>query len=377
MFKRYFMRALAAGAVAMFVSLAHGEPGVTEQDITLAMTVPLSGPNADIGNELKQGSELYLNYINDTGGIFGKKIYLLAVDDGADPKRTVMNTRKFAADGNVFALVSYFGTEAIEAALPIISASGMPLIGAISGADSIRDSTSPLVFKSRAGYQDEADAIITQLDAQNLKDIAVFYQADSFGKAGLSGATIAMARLAIRPVTVVPSELDAVSISKAATEVAKANPQAVVTIATSQVVTEFVQQMHKAGAYPQFITLSAVGVDSLMKQLGKEGRGIGSTQVIPYPWSVSLPLTKQYQALAKQYGKPSLSYYGLEGFINAKLVVEALKRSGKNPTREKLMSSLEGEHDLGGYQLRFSKGNRNGSKFVEMSVIGRDGRILR
>lgn len=377
MFKRYFMRALAAGAVATLVSLAHGEPGVTDQDITLAMAVPLSGPNADIGNELKQGSELYFKHINDSGGIFGRKIRLLAVDDDADPKHTVMHTKKFAADGNVFALVSYFGTEAIEAVLPTMSAAGMPLIGAVSGADSIRDSASPLLFKSRASYLDEADAIITQLDAQYLKNIAVFYQADNFGKAGLNGATIAMTRLAIRPVAVVTSNLDALNIAKAATEVATANPQAVVTIAAPQVVTEFVQQMHKAGAYPQFITLSAVSADSLMRQLGKEGRGIGSSQVIPYPWSVSLPLTKQYHALAKQYGKPGLSYYGLEGFINAKLVVEALKKSGKNPTREKLMTSLEGEHDLGGYQLRFGPGNRNGSKFVEMSVIGRDGRILR
>lgn len=377
MFKRYFMRALAAAAVASFMSLAHGEPGVTDQEITLAMAVPLSGPNADIGKELKQGSELYFNYINDIGGVFGRKIRLLAVDDGADPKRTVIHTKKFVADGNVFALVSYFGTEAIEAVLPILSAAGMPLIGAVSGADAIRDSTNPLLFKTRATYQDEADAIITQLDAQYLKDIAVFYQADNFGKAGLNGATIAMTRLAIRPAAIVTSNPDALNIAKAASDVAKTNPQAVVTIAAPQLVTEFVQQIHKAGAYPQFITLSAVSADSLMKQLGKEGRGIGSSQVIPYPWSMSLPLTKQYQALAKQYGKPVLSYHGLEGFINAKLVVEALKKSGKSPTREKLVSSLEGEHDLGGYQLRFGPGNRNGSKFVEMSVIGRDGRILR
>lgn len=326
---------------------------------------------------MKEGAEAYLRYVNENGGVNGRKIQLLTLDDAEDPSRTVANTKKMTGDGSVLALMSYYGTSTAEAVLPLLSVTGTPLIGVASGAQSLRDPPHRYLFNLRASYLNEADDIVLQLDSQGLNQIAVFYQNDSAGRSGLAGAKNALSRLALRPTAISWIEPGTMNVGKAADEIVASNPQAVLVIAPAKATAELMRQIQSLGAYPQFVALSVVTDDRLVKDIGSKGRGLGVSQVMPYPWSISLPVTKQYLALLKQYGNAAPSYYGIEGFIAAKLTTEAIRRAGKNPTREKLVSVLESEYDLGGYFVRYTPNNRNGSRFVEMSVIGRDGKIVK
>jgi ABC-type branched-subunit amino acid transport system substrate-binding protein len=141
----------------------------------------------------------------------------------------------------------------------------------------------------------------------------------------------------------------------------------------------FVRQMKAAGSHPQYATLSPVGADLLVAELGNDARGIGISQVVPYPWNDTVPLVKEYKRMLSQQSKtPTLSYYGVEGFITAKTMVEALRRAGRDLTREKLVAALEGMqgYDVGGYKLGYSTTSHNGSKFVDLTVIGSAGKVL-
>lgn len=375
--RRHFFSFIWAPLLYLCGTGAHAEPGVTDSTVTLGMSAPFTGPGASFGAALKEGVELYLRNVNENGGINGRKLELLAQDDGDSPARTLDNTKKMIGEGRVLALLSYYGTATTEAILPLLNETGTPLIGVASGAESLRDPLQRQVFNLRASYLDEADAIVTQLDSQGLNNIAIFYHNDSTGRSGVNGAKAAMARLALRPLAVAGVEPGAPNIAKAASDIAASNPQAVVAIAPARIMAEFVRQLQAHGAFPQVIGLSVLADEPLVKEIGTKGRGLGISQVMPYPWSMSLPVTQQYLSLLKQNRNAAPSYYGLEGFLAAKLCVEAIRKAGKNPTRARLVAALEGEHDLGGYFVRFGPGNRSGSKFVEMSVIGRNGKIVR
>lgn len=371
-----FISICCASSLMTCSVVAQAEPGVTDSTVTVGMSAPFSGSSADFGSALKEGAEAYLRYVNDNGGIHGRKIQLLALDDAADASRTVANTKKMTGNGSVLALMSYYGVS-MEAVVPLLDVASTPLIGVASGAWSLRDPPQRYLFNLRASYLDEADAIVTQLDSQGLNQIAVFYQNDSVGRSGLSGAKNAMVRLTLRPTAIASIEPGTMNVGNAAVDIAASKPQAVVIIAPAHATADFIQKIHGFSVYPQFIALSVLADDPLLKGVRAQVRGLGLSQVMPDPWAMSLPVTKQYLTLLKQYSNVAPSYYGLEGFLAAKLTVEAIRRAGKYPTREKLVSALESQYDLGGYHVSYSSNSRNGSRFVEMSVISRDGRIVR
>jgi ABC-type branched-subunit amino acid transport system substrate-binding protein len=258
----------------------------------------------------------------------------------------------------------------------------VPLVGTISGADSLRQSPSEnannrYMFNVRASYASETEAIVNQLASLGFKNIAVLYQNDGFGKSGLDGVVAALKKHALAPSAVATVERNSVEVAQAVQTIAKVNPQAVIMVTLYKPTAAFVRAMRKAGQTPQFMTLSPVGADLLVQELGDEARGIGISQVMPHPWNDSTPLVNEYHKLLGKQGKPS--YYGLEAYVMAKVLVEAIRKSGKDPTREKLVATLESmqNHDLGGYRVSYSATERRGSRFVDLTVIGSGGRVLR
>jgi len=179
------------------------------------------------------------------------------------------------------------------------------------------------------------------------------------------------------PVAVATVERNSFDVSGAVQTIAKANPQAVIMVTLYKASAAFVREMRKAKQNPQFMTLSPVGADLLVQELGDEARGIGISQVMPYPWNDTLPMVREYHRLLGKQAKPS--YYGIEAYAMAKVLVDALRKAGKEPTREKLVAALESmqNHDLGGYRVSFSPTDRAGSGFVDLTVIGSGGRVLR
>jgi branched-chain amino acid transport system substrate-binding protein len=316
-------------------------------------------------------------------GIHGRRLELRALDDGYETERAVANTRTLINQEKVFALLASYGSSPTTAAMnEVFGVAKVPLVGAISGAESIRQSPrdnpkNRYMFNVRASYANETEAIVNQLVSLGFSNIAVFYQNDGFGKSGLDGVVAALRKHNQAPVAVATVERNSADVSQAVQTIAPVNPQAVIMVTLYKPTAAFVRAMRKIGQKPQFMTLSPVGADLLVQELGDEARGIGISQVMPYPWNDTTPLVREYQKLLGQNGK--FSYYGVEAYAMAKVLVDAIRKAGKDLSREKLLTSLEGmqNHDLGGYRISYSANDRFGSRFVDLTVIGNSGRVLR
>jgi ABC-type branched-subunit amino acid transport system substrate-binding protein len=359
---------------------AFADDGLTPTTLKLGMSSPFSGPNGAYGEALREGVLASFAQVNANGGVHGRKIELVSLDDGYETERTVANTRKLIEQEKVFALLAYYGSSPTTEAMKVFSAAKVPLVGTISGADSLRNPVNNYMFHLRASYADETEAIVDHLVGLGVTNIAVFYQNDGFGKSGLDGVTAALKRHKLTPSAAAAIERNALDVTAAVQTIAKANPQAVVMVTLYKPTAAFVAALRQAGQTPQFVTLSPVGADLLVKEMGPDSaHGISISQVMPYPWNDSVAIVKDYQKALAQYAKgKEATYYGLEGYINARLMVEALKRAGKDPSRDKLGSALEGgPFELGGYRVSYSPTSHNGSRFVDLTIIGRNGRVLR
>lgn len=372
----------AAGAIALSTA-CWAEPGVTDTTITLGMSAPFSGPNGAYGEDMRQTIQSYFEQINKGGGINGRKLQLVALDDGYETERAVANTRSLINDKNAFALLSFYGSSpTTEAMNSVFGPAKVPLVGTISGAATLRqpiqaNANSRYMFHVRASYADETEAIVNQMVSIGLRSIAVFYQNDGFGKAGLDGVTAALKKHNLTPSAVGTIERNSLDVNAAVQSIAKSNPQAVVMVTLYKPTAAFVRAMKRAGQNPMFMTLSPVGTEQLVQELGPEARGIGISQVVPYPWNDIVPVVRDYQKIAAKPG--SYSYYGLEAYLTARTMVEGLRRAGRDLTRDKLVSTLEtlSNIDLGGYRMNYSPTARYGSRFVELTVIGPGGKVLR
>jgi len=376
-------RLAAIAAITLALPAWSAEADQAEGSLTIGMSAPLSGPNGAYGVEMQQVIQAYFEQINKSGGVNGHKLNLVTLDDGYETERTVANTKALLKDKGAFALLSYYGSSpTTEAMNTVFGPAKVPLVGTISGAATLREpiSANPngrYMFNVRASYADEAEVIVNHLVSLGLKSFAVFYQNDGFGKSGLDGISAALKKHNLAPVAVGTVERNSLDVSKAVEAIAKTTPQTVIMVTLYKPTAAFVRAMKKVNQNPMFMTLSPVGTEQLLKELGPEARGIGISQVVPYPWNDGIPIVREYQKLV---GKAeSYSYYGLEGYLMARTLVEGIKRTGKDLSREKLVTSLEGlsNADLGGYRINYSPSTRLGSRFVELTVIGPGGKILK
>lgn len=378
----HVLKRLTAVAAIAWSTLCGADPGVTDSTITIGMSSPFSGPNGAYGVDIRQAVEAYFKQINSGGGINGRKLELVALDDGYETERTVANTRTLINDKNVFALLAYYGSSpTTEAMNQVFGPAKVPLVGTISGADTLRqpiasNPNSRYMFNVRASYADETEAIVNQMAALGLKNIAVFYQNDGFGKSGLDGVTAALKKHNLAPSAVASVERNSLDVAKAVDIIAKTTPQAVVMITLYKPTAAFIKAMKLAGQFPMLMTVSPVGAGQLVQELGADSRGIGISQVMPYPWNNVTPIVRDYQKLSD---KQNYSYYGLEGYVMARTLVEGLKRAGKDLSREKLISALESLNntDLGGYRINYGSNARVGSRFVELTVVGAGGKVMK
>lgn len=376
-------RALLFACLSWVGCVLAAETGVTDNSVLIGMTAPFSGPNGAYGLDMKMVINAYFRQINDAGGIHGRRLELRALDDGYETDRAVANTRTLINQEKVFALLASYGSSPTTAAMnEVFGVAKVPLVGSISGAESIRqlprdNPKNRYMFNVRASYANETEAIVNQLVSLGFSNIAVFYQNDGFGKSGLDGVVAALRKHNQAPVAVATVERNSADVSQAVQTIAPVNPQAVIMVTLYKPTAAFVRAMRKIGQKPQFMTLSPVGADLLVQELGDEARGIGISQVMPYPWNDTTPLVREYQKLLGQNGK--FSYYGVEAYAMAKVLVDAIRKAGKDLSREKLLTSLEGmqNHDLGGYRISYSANDRFGSRFVDLTVIGNSGRVLR
>jgi len=354
-------------------------PGVTAKTILLGQSAAFSGPAAQLGIQMNIGTKAYLDHINAQGGVFGRRILLKTRDDRYESNLCVETTKKLIEEDKVFALISYVGTPTTAAAMPILTAAKVPLVGPFTGAELLRAPVNRYIFNVRASYYDETEKIVEQLVSTGNKKIAVFYQDDSYGQAGLKGVEIAMNKRNLKISALGKVKRNTVNVADAVKSINAAQPDGVVMISAYTSIAEFVRQMKRAGSTTQFHNVSFVGSKALSDALKEEGYGVAISQVVPYPWSPSIQIVKEYQQILSAAGHKDFNFSSLEGFIVGKVMVEGLRRAGKNLTRERLIGALESMKnvDLGDFVVSFSSTNHSGSKYVDLTMIGRSGKFIK
>ena len=347
--------------------------------IVLGQSAALTGPAAQLGLQMNAGARIYFNALNAQGGVNGNTIELRVADDGYEPERCKANTDKFIKD-DVFGLFGYVGTPTCLAALPLVVDAKMPFFGPFTGAEALRDPQHKSVFHLRASYYDETALIVKQLTSLGLKKIAVFYQNDAYGKAGLEGVTRALKAQNLAPVALGTVERNTVDVAQAVKDIAPKMPDAVVQISAYKSCAAFIRAARKAGYGGTFFNVSFVGTQALADELGKEANGIMISQVMPFPFSTTTPISREYlEAVRKAGGDAQPNYSSMEGYLSAKVLAEGLKRAGRNPTRESLINGLESIQnvDFGGFAVRFGPKDHVASRFVDLSMLTEDGKVRR
>ena len=347
--------------------------------IVLGQSAAFSGPAAQLGIQMNLGARTYFNALNADGGVNGNRIELRTLDDGYEPERCKANTDKFIRD-DVFGLFGYVGTPTSLAALPLVVDAKIPFFGPFTGAQALREPFHKSVFHLRASYYDETALIVRNLTSLGLKKIAVFYQNDAYGKAGLEGVTRALKAQGLAPVALGTVERNTVNVAPAVRDIAAAMPDAVVQISAYKSCAAFIRGARKAGYGGTFFNVSFVGTQALADELGKEGLGIVVSQVMPFPFSTTTAISREYlDAVRKAGGDARPNYSSMEGYLAAKVFAEGLKRAGRNPSRDALVAGLESIQNasFGGFSVNFGPNNHVASRFVDLSMLTEDGKVRR
>lgn len=369
--RRHFSIATGAAALAGF-QWARAQ---SETPIVLGQSAPFTGPAAQLGIQFYEGAKLYLDQYNALPG--HRDVAIKFLDDGYEPDRCAANTRKLI-DDDAFALFGYIGTPTSLAALPLAVNAKIPLIAPFTGAMALREPFHRNVFHLRASYNDETALIVKQLTHLGLKKIAVFYQNDAYGRAGLDGVTLALSQLDLKPTALATVERNSVDVATAVKNIVAVRPDAVVQVSAYKSCAAFIREARKAGYGGTFFNVSFVGTQALSDELGKDGAGVVVTQVVPSPYNAANGITREFNdALRKSGGNTKANFSSLEGYLAAKVLVEGLRRAPGKVTREGLIAGLESidRQQFGGFEVSFSPRNHVASKFVELSMITGDGRI--
>jgi branched-chain amino acid transport system substrate-binding protein len=366
-------------AVLIFVFLigqARADDGVSNDTIRFGQVAALSGPAQALGLGMREGILAAFAEANRGGGINGRKLELFSIDDGYEPEKTIVATKRVIDEDKVFALVGAVGTPTSAAGQPIATSAKVPFIGPFTGADFLRNPYNRYVVNIRSSYFQETEAWIEHLTKDlGITKIAILYQDDAFGLAGLKGVNMAMAKRNMQLVSSGSFKRNTTAIKTALLDIMKGQPQAVVTVGPYKPIATFIKLAHQVKLDAVFVAISFVGSDSLAQELGSEGTGVIVTQVVPFPGDKSLPVVASYQAAlaaANPASKPG--FVSIEGYLAGRLIVGALKRIRGEPTREGLLDAIaQAPFDLGGVKFSFGPSNNQGSNEVYFTVLQSDG----
>jgi branched-chain amino acid transport system substrate-binding protein len=374
---QYQRHMIALGLGLACVTAAFAESGVSGTEVRIGMANALSGPASALGSGIKQGSTVLFNKVNAAGGVNGRKIKLISVDDGYEPAQAAAATEKLIANENVFALFGYVGTPTSKAAIPIAAKHGVPFFAPFTGAEFLRSPVDKLVFNVRASYWNETEMQIDHLAKDlGITRVGVFIQDDPYGVAGKEGVERALRKSGIKPVAEGRYKRNTEDVDAALETLKAANPEAVVMVGTYAASAAFVKKAEAAHFKPRFLSVSFVGTSNFIKASGADGEGSYITQVMPSPDDASMPIVRQYQADMREAGFTTFDYTSLEGYVDAAIFVEALKASGADLTRPALLAALEKmKISLGGLAISFSPSDHQGHKKVYLTKV-RNGKAV-
>jgi branched-chain amino acid transport system substrate-binding protein len=355
-----------------------GDEGVTPTEIRLGASQVLSGPLGPQTVQYGEGARLLFDSVNAAGGIHGRKISFTSLDDGFDPKRAAENTRKLIEEQKVFMLFNSTGTAQTAAVLPMLKESKTILFGPVTGASSMREGVNPYLFHVRAGYASETQRIVSQLKQIGVTRVAFFYQDDGLGKTLLGEIKKASAAENLPLVAEIKVDPAAPDFAAAAAATAQANPQAVIVGTAGLTFPNYVKAVNATAARPTFYGYSVASLDVINRELKDKARGIVLAQIMPSLRNTTIPVVAEYLKLLKTKAAdatPSASQF--EGFVHARLLVEGLRRTGRDLSTEAFIRSMEGAKEIafGRFTAQYSAKSHNGSDYVELAIIDAEGRL--
>lgn len=360
---------LAAGLIATLP--AHAVEGVTDTEIKLGMVNVQSGPASGLGKGMRAGAEAYFKELNAKGGVNGRKIVLAMADDGYEPNRAVDETLKMIEGEKVFALFGYVGTPTANAVIPIVKEMDVPLVGLFTGAMSLRLPVTPQIFNVRASYDDEAEALVAHFTAKGAKNIAVFYQDDGFGTAVLSGTEKALKKRGMAVAAKGTFARNTLAIKTGLAAMLTAKPDAIVMVGPYAPLAAFIKEGRATGLQSMLATVSFVGTNNLVAEVGTAGDGVIISQVVPFPQDDDLAVARECRAAIAKHSNEALGFVNFEGCLSARVLGMALERAGRGVDRKNLAAALEAMNgvDIGGMKLAFSAQNHQAFDKVFMTHI--------
>lgn len=342
------------------------ENGVSQSEILLGETTNVTGLNPEHSKEIKQGSDLAFSIVNKSGGVNGRKIKVISVDDAYDPKKAVENVRTLIDYRKVFAIFQVFGTPTASAIIPLIEQKNVPLIAPITGAQFLRMPLKKNVFNVRVSYDQEAMEMVRVLTAKNKKKVAIVTQDDAFGEAGLSASQRALDHFGLKRVARGTYHRNTADVKGALDEIVPAEPDAVLIWGTAIPAGKFVHAAIAKGMKAVFFGCSPQMVNEFVDAVGDEGdHEIYVTQSVPFYSNHPAKIVKTYIADAKSIDlEPSTG--GFEGFLNAQVTIDAFRKAGPLLTRDAFRTALEqiSKEDFGGLKMMFSAKHHQGLEQV-------------
>ena len=343
--------------------------------ILIGQSAPLTGSNAEIGKDIRDGAAAYFKRVNETGGVNGKQVELISIDDKNDRKTAGRNAIQLVNDANVVALFGFASTTLSLDAMPIVREKHVPFFAPFTGADAIHKQ-GPYVFVMRASYADEMAKILDHWEGLGADRVTVLHYDDEIGNQNYATVERIMAKAGKKAVSV------KIERNKPVTEadvnrIIAADPQVLIVTTLYGPTAKLIKMLHQDNHPYNITALSFVGPSQLAQAAGSDAAGISISGVVPPPGKTVLPVVRECGDVLKRAGIAELNYTNLESCIAAKVLVEAMRRAGREVTRESLYRSLSnlGQYDVGGYTVAFSPEVRAGSHFVELAVISKGGQF--
>lgn len=377
---RWLFRILPILLLTCLFSPVHADAGLSDTRILLGQSAGMSGPMAQYARQALIGAKVYFDRINRQGGIHGRRIELLTRDDQYTASLAAYNTRQLIEQDRVFGLFGFVGWPTSQAGLQIASRARVPFFAPFTGGELLQKSFDRYLFTVRASYADEYSYFLRNMNWLGIRKLMLLYQQDQYGVMIKQDIEYRARREAI--------DLTSMEISRSGTNLAALIDKALaaqvdvvmLVNADYQVNARIVRGLRSRGFLGQFFAVSFVGNKQLASELGEVAHGILVTQVVPLPWRISMPLVAEYRKRMVESGHDEFSATSLEGYIAARVLVEGLKRAGRNLTRERLIRALESinarNYDGGGYVVNFSSSNHQGSTYVDIATMTKDARFM-
>lgn len=324
---------------------AAAPPGVTDDVVRVGTSLALTGHAGYLGTQTLRGAMSYIRSVNDAGGVHGRRIELEVMDDSYDPPKCLANTQKFIIDNNVFALFSYVGTPTTVKIMPMLEEARIPLLGVFTGANALREPFNKYIINIRASYYQETETAVEHLVRDlGIRRIAVFYQFDAYGFDGLIGTELALKRFGLEPVARGSYIRGTENVEEGLDKIRGSDAQAVVMVGTYGACARFIRLAVQDRFTPIFYNVSFVGAEELARRTSDlPDAAVVMSQVVPQPSheAANDSAMDYVRLLARYYPGETPSFVGLEGYLNARILVEGLERAGPALTREGFIRAIE------------------------------------